>query len=74
MSTQELLERARYVVDSHGTKTAVVIDIQVWEQLLHELGFEGDASRRPAAKQIRLPGIRIAEDSQRPQIDVEVTD
>ncbi|NJM42641.1 MAG: DUF433 domain-containing protein [Anaerolineae bacterium] len=37
MSTTELLGQAQYVVDRNGKKTAVVLDISVWEKLMTQL-------------------------------------
>jgi uncharacterized protein (DUF433 family) len=37
MSTAELVGRAQYVVDRHGKKTAVMLDIAAWEKLMEQL-------------------------------------
>ena len=37
MSTSELVGCAQYVVDKHGKKTAVMLDIAAWEKLVEML-------------------------------------
>jgi hypothetical protein len=76
MSANELLEQAQFVVDAHGKRTAVVLDIGVWEQLLRELGLSMDEEvielTIDPTQKIRLPGIRLAPGSRRPEIEVTV--
>ncbi len=43
MSIKELLESAEYLVDASGKKKAVVVDFQVWEELLTLLEDSEDA-------------------------------
>jgi len=34
MSTKELLNKAQFVIDSHGQKKAVILDYSLWEELI----------------------------------------
>ncbi|RME64399.1 MAG: hypothetical protein D6790_03305 [Caldilineae bacterium] len=43
MSTLELLQSAEFVVDAAGNKKAVLVDYQVWEELLSILEDLEDA-------------------------------
>jgi hypothetical protein len=35
--TDEVLRSVQYVVDEHGKQTAVLLDLSVWQQVLHFL-------------------------------------
>ncbi len=43
MSIKELLQSAKYLVDANGKKRAVLVDVQVWEELLTLLEDSEDA-------------------------------
>jgi hypothetical protein len=51
MSVTELLQTARFVVDADGNKKAVIVDYDVWEELLTILEDWEDAQE---IKQLRL--------------------
>ncbi len=51
MSVTELLQTARFVVDADGNKKAVMVDYDVWEELLTILEDWEDAQE---IKQLRL--------------------
>lgn len=37
MSVIDIIENAQYVVDKHGKQTAVVLDVDIWDNLRHLL-------------------------------------
>jgi hypothetical protein len=43
MSVAEILQNVRFVVDSDGTKKAVLLDYSLWEELLTQLEDLEDA-------------------------------
>ena len=51
MSVTELLQSARFVVDAEGNKKAVIVDYDIWEELLTILEDWEDAQE---IKQLRM--------------------
>ena len=51
MSVTELLQSARFVVDAEGNKKAVIVDYDIWEELLTILEDLEDAQE---IKQLRV--------------------
>jgi hypothetical protein len=51
MSVTELLQTARFVVDAEGNKKAVMVDYDIWEELLSILEDWEDAQE---IKQLRV--------------------
>ena len=47
MPIQALLKSVSYIVNSEGEKTAVVVDIQHWQQLLDHLNHASQQSTHP---------------------------
>lgn len=45
MSVTELLQKAQFGVDAHGNRTAVVVDLTIWEELLTLLEDLEDADQ-----------------------------
>ena len=44
MSIQEIVESAQIVIDAHGTKKAVLLDIALWQEILELLEDLEDAA------------------------------
>ena len=61
MNVTDLLEKARFVVDSDGERTAVLLDPTSWEELLTLLENLGNAGSEEAKT-----GSNLSATSQRP--------
>ena len=62
MNVTDLLEKARFVVDSDGERTAVLLDRTSWEELLTILENLGNAGSQ---EEVRT-GLNLSDTSQRP--------
>ena len=57
MTVSELLQSVQFVVDPEGTKSAVILSIEVWEQVLSLLEDLEDAEDIRQARRIKDDSI-----------------
>lgn len=57
MSVTEILQTAQFVVDSDGTKRAVILDYALWEELLSLLEDAEDAAEIDHLREAGEEGI-----------------
>jgi hypothetical protein len=73
MSIKELLESAEYLVDANGKKKAVVVDFEIWEELLTLLEDVEDSEeikRLREAKQDYVPWEKVKAELRDAGVDV----
>ncbi len=53
MSVNELMQSIRFVVDAHGKKAGVILDLDVWEKIVVLLEDLEDAEEMKKARTLR---------------------
>jgi len=70
MVMSQLLEKTSFLVDSAGRRTAAVVDISIWEELMKTLEIEFTTEIEPQ-RVVRMPSVRLADRSQSLEMNVE---
>jgi PHD/YefM family antitoxin component YafN of YafNO toxin-antitoxin module len=53
MTIAEILETVKFVINSNGQKSAVMVDLDIWEQIVSMLEDLEDAEEMKQAKMVR---------------------
>ena len=53
MTVSEILEKVKFVINPNGKKSAVIVDLDIWDQIVSMLEDLEDAEEMKQAKMVR---------------------